>query len=536
MPREENLLILKMLQDGSITAEQAAELLAALEKSEAPVETVETVAPVAMTNTIPLPPNLPEALRPPAPEPPTPPMPPIPPANPTPPDNDIFAKAKERIASAREKMAHVQEKLAAAEERVNKAEGTANPMESLSDALKDVPGAKAVSDALRDPGRLASTLRRQTRKVGRQVRSSLDDLNIDLHFNLAERMQGEPTVSVPREAAAPVPPGGMLRVRNTLGDIEAIGADVPEARVAGTLKIWATEKEAAETLADQIVLTIEQSDNGPTVAVSAPPNLRRVRLNLKVFVPQNGTRVSLLSPSGDVSLRGVKSGAVLATQSGDIKASEVAGDVAAETASGDIALEGIAGNVTMSSSSGDIQALRITGQRLKAVSQSGDVSVREGNIPIVNVETVSGDAQVENLSGRTLKVRAVSGDVIAKATDFTDELHLDTVSGTVAVAPRGPLGKALLTLATISGNVNLTLPTSADARLDITTKSGEVRTRFRAGSGESAMEKHVEQSGMVNLSDTIGASNDAQITISSVSGDITVAQEDEKTEASKEDA
>ena len=198
MPREENLLILKMLQDGSINAEQAAELLAALEKSEAPTQPtqpIQAVSPAASappTNTIPLPPNLPEELRPVAPEPPTPPTPPVPPASTAPAESDLFAKARERLAAAREKMAHVQEKLAAAEERVNKAEGTPNPMESLSDALKDVPGAKAVSEALRDPGRLANTLKRQTRRVGRQVRSSLDDLNIDFHFNLAERMQGEP--------------------------------------------------------------------------------------------------------------------------------------------------------------------------------------------------------------------------------------------------------------------------------------------------------------------------------------------------------
>ena len=66
MAKEENLLILKMLQDGTITAEQAAELLSAVD-----VSAKRTDAPVAppppTPGAIPLPPQYADGTLPPIP-------------------------------------------------------------------------------------------------------------------------------------------------------------------------------------------------------------------------------------------------------------------------------------------------------------------------------------------------------------------------------------------------------------------------------------------------------------------------------------
>jgi DUF4097 and DUF4098 domain-containing protein YvlB len=527
MPREENMLILKMLQEGTITAEQAAELLNALDASEAraaaPAAPVAPVAPVP-----PVPPVPPVAGRA---------VPPPPPPFATEddeddflpgeePEGDTFARARAKIAAARERVAGVQEKLTAAEEKLNTAEGTSpsNPWESVADALKDIPGARAVTDALRDPGRLAANARRQARRVARTVRSSFNSLDIDINLNLAEQMQGEPTISSPREATAPIPPGGTLRVRNTLGDIEAQGADVPEARVAGTLKVWGADKAAAEALAEQITISVEQSERGPMIAVQHPNKIRRVQLDLKVFVPQEGgVKVSLLSPSGDITARGLKgSGVVLATQSGDARASEIAGDVAIETASGDIAIEGVMGNVAASTASGDIQAIRLSGQAFKALSQSGDISLSEATVPVVSIETVSGDAAIKNASGRTIRVRAVSGDVEAENVAFDDDTNLDTVSGCIDMEPRDALTQGTIHLATISGDVSVKLPAKTNAELSLSTKSGDVSARFL---GANKAEKDVKGSGMVSIAESIGSGTGARINLSSVSGDLSVKQD-----------
>lgn len=526
MAKEENLLILKMLQEGTITAEQAAELLGAVETSQSrpAIAALAPAPPVAPA---------PSFLA-------VPPVPPVPPlasvpmppqlTAPLPPDLDdrpqqegeIFAKAREKLAAAREKVAGVQEQLNAAEEKVSKAQESANPFDALADALKDVPGARAITDALRDPQKLAANARRQARRMARQIRHSFHDMQIDINLNLAETMQGEPTFSAPREASAAIPAGGMLRVRNTLGDIEAIGADVPEARVAGLLKIWAGDKEAAEALAKQISVVVEHGPDGPTISVSHPQKIRRVSLDLIAFVPQSGTRVSLLSPAGDVAARGIRSGVVLATQSGDAKASEITGDVAAESASGDISLEGVTGNIQATTASGDLKAIRLTGQNVKVLSQSGDISVREATAANVTVETVSGNAEVEKISGRTLRIRSVSGDAQATDVAFEEGITLETVSGSVTLSPRGPVSSGTIGLTAISGDVEIKLPTETNASVEIATKNGEAQAKFKGADGK---EISVNYSGMTARSHAIGTGIGARITLSSVSGDISLTQE-----------
>lgn len=532
MPREENMLILKMLQEGTISAEQAAELLSALDASEA--RAAAATAPVPLVPPVPPVPGTPPVPTAPSP-PPAPPVPPLPEGDEEfafnfthESDGDAFARARAKIAAAREKVAGVQERLTAAEEKLNHAEeqkGSAtNHWESVADALKDIPGARAISDALRDPGRMAANARRQARRMARSFRSSLNNLEIDINLNLADQTQGEPTLSMPREATAAIPPGGTLRVRNTLGDIEAQGADIPDARVAGVLKIWAADQAAAEALAEQITLTVEQGDKGPSIVVQHPPKVRRVRFDLKVFVPQqSGTKISLLSPAGDVTARNLKgAGVVIATQSGDIRTSEIAGDVAAETASGDIAVEGVLGNVATSTASGDIQAIRLSGQSFKALTQSGDVALSEATVPVVTVETVSGDTAVKNASGRNLTLRAVSGDVTAEKVAFDESVQLDTVSGYLSLDPRGPLNRGSIQLSSISGDVELKLPTSTSASLAISTKSGDVSGRFL---GANNAEKIVKGNGMVTMAETVGAGAGTHIALTTVSGDLSVTQD-----------
>lgn len=519
MPREENMLILKMLQEGTITVDQAAELLAALDASEARAAPPPPTPPVPPVHSVP----------------PTPPVPPVPPGQPilpVPPapgdlgmedvDSETFTRARAKIAAARERVAGVQERLAAAQDRLGKAEGSQNPWEAIADALKDVPGARSVSEALRgvDPGRIAATARRQARRVARSVRSSLGDLNLDLNINLSGEGRGEPILSVPHEATTLVPAGGTLRIRNTLGDIEAVGADVPEARVAGMLRVWAENETVAQATAESVRLAVENGPEGPTVSVQHPTRVRGLALDLKVFVPR-GVKLSLLSPSGDVSAHDLHGGVVLATQSGDLHAQEIAGDVAAEAASGDVHIEGVVGNLLITTASGDISAARISGQTLRATTQSGDVSLRDVTTPTIDIETVSGDAAVRSVSGRVFRVRTVSGDVQAIETTVSEETHLDTVSGCLEVGPRGPLSGGVLTLASVSGDMDLRLPAETHGTVEITTKSGDARGRWRSAEGE----RKVESSGMIAFSESIGDGGAGRIVVSTVSGDIAISQE-----------
>ena len=404
-------------------------------------------------------------------------------------------------------------------------EGT-NRWEQVADALRDVPGARSVTEALRDPKRLANSAQRQARRVARTLRTTVEDWNLE---TLVGQIQGEPTLTSTREAFATIPPEGILRVRNGLGSIEAIGADVKEVKVAGMVRIWTAEMADAENLADAIELIVEQLADGPTISVQYPPKVRRVRLDLKVFVPQEKVKVSLLAPAGDVIARNIKGlGVVLATQSGNATATEIFGDVVAETTSGNIHAEAVVGNVIVSAASGSIQAKTLSGQVFKATTQSGDITLSDSTIPTINLETVSGDESVQNCSGKMLTLKAVSGDLTAQGVAFSKSTHLDTVSGNLIYDPKGPLQAGAITINTISGDLKITLPQATNGVVDIRTKSGNIAGKWQQMEGDETQTKTVSGDSMVTLSEKIGNGMGTQISLSSLSGDMNIKQTEEK--------
>ncbi|MFM7321411.1 MAG: SHOCT-like domain-containing protein, partial [Armatimonadota bacterium] len=212
MASEENLMVLKMLQEGRITAEQAAALLQAIDSAPAAGSVPASGAPPVD-------------------------VPPPPIETPLPADDfqsEAVARARARIAAARERVAGVQEKLAAAEERIDAAEASPNPIAGLADALRDVPGVRSVVDALKgiEPGRIAADARRQARRLGKTVRDSLEALPAELgRFDGA----GEPVLREPREVVASVAPGQTVRLRNPFGSVDVSGGQIPDVRVAATI-------------------------------------------------------------------------------------------------------------------------------------------------------------------------------------------------------------------------------------------------------------------------------------------------------------
>ncbi|MBC8143406.1 MAG: DUF4097 family beta strand repeat protein [Armatimonadetes bacterium] len=528
MAKEENLLILKMLQDGTITAEQASELLSAVDTK--PAAPPAQPAPPAST-TVPAPPQYADGTLP-----PMPPMPPMPPElddeddEPVA-DSETLSRARAKIAAAREKVAGMQEQLSAAETKIESAQnsGEQKPWDTVADALKDVPGARNIADALRgiDPKRIAATARRQARRIGRQVRSSIGDLSVDLNINL-EAIQGEPQIAAPREASATVPAGGTFRVKNTIGSIEAVGADVPEVRVAGVLKVWGADRAAAEDIAAQIQLVVEPGADGVTVSVAHPQKVRRASLDLKVFVPDATPpfKISLMSPSGDVSAKNIKNAAViLATQSGDARAENISGDVACDTASGDVMVENALGTVSVGTTSGDIDAKKLSGATFRASTQSGDVSLSGATTPTVSIETVSGDVAIEKLTARTLRVRTVSGDISATDSAVDESSTLDTVSGSLEYKPRSPLSAGTVKLSAVSGDIETRLPRETNAILELSSKGGDVEAElFPLPIGTGNTQKTVNVSGMVTANETLGTGAGTRLTASTVSGDIRVEQ------------
>jgi len=326
-----------------------------------------------------------------------------------------------------------------------------------------------------------------------------------------------------REASVIPVAGGMVTVKNTLGDIEAVGADVPEVRVSGEL-----EGRGADRF-PQIQLVVENGENGPILSVSHPSKTGRVSLDLKVLVPNNLPvfTISLMTSSGDVSAGSIQNAnLIVETKSGDVQAADISGDVAINTTSGDIALRSNGGAVQIRTLSGDVEAVRVSGTTFRAATQSGDVQLTDATAPTVVIETVSGDISVQKAIGRSLSTCTISGDISLIGTATESEVTLDTVSGSLEYVPSSPLHTGTVKLSAVSGDVEARFPRDTNATLRLSSVSGDKEADLYSAFPESGNGKirNLRVSGMESVAEAIGTGIGAEITIDTVSGNISVEQ------------
>jgi len=112
--------------------------------------------------------------------------------------------------------------------------------------------------------------------------------------------------------------------------------------------------------------------------------------------------------------------------------------------------------------------------RASVKSVSGGITL-DGVAGDVEANTVSGALEAQGINGR-LNFRTVSGD-LTLADGWLERLDANVVSGDVtADVDLDPLGGMQVT--TVSGEVTLRLPAEADARVNLHSLSGDVRSEF----------------------------------------------------------
>jgi hypothetical protein len=247
-----------------------------------------------------------------------------------------------------------------------------------------------------------------------------------------------------REFTSPAT-GSLSIVDRTNGDIRVWAWDRDEVHVRATVRAGARDLEVAQELVASVV--VSQRD---TLRASGPEGQRTWRDNqwwtvdYDVKVPR-GTELTVAAVNGEVAIR------------------ELSGDVFVEAVNGEIAISGVSGDVFAKAVNGEIEISRV----------SGDISA----------ETVNGSLEIDSVSGN-VDGSAVNGPIeVTLVGDRLAREHVDltTVNGPVDLRiPRSY--SAQLELETVTGGMDVDFPITVSGRLDprrISTTLGDGGPRVR---------------------------------------------------------
>lgn len=312
-----------------------------------------------------------------------------------------------------------------------------------------------------------------------------------------EPTPGQPIRVETEHQEASISPNGRLTIVNPYGEVTMQGGgDRVELEIEKT--VWAPSDEEIKLAFIALLCTMQSNPSSDgadevTVKVEAPEGFRRGRAHLNLRVPSS-VAVQVETGYGIVQLSNLVGFAEVVTTTGDITVSSLSGGGKLETHSGNIKADALSGGIwSVNSVSGQLSVTRwLSGGTASTVSggilvedvESGDYNFnsvsgclrleRAGSAqPIhLNADTVSGDIRASGLIG-DLDLETVSGDIAVKS----NQLHSGTVastSGKVEIGVQEPFN-GNLKVNTTSGNIRLEIPGNSDSKIHMESGAGRVQ-------------------------------------------------------------
>ena len=318
----------------------------------------------------------------------------------------------------------------------------------------------------------------------------------------------------------------VIYVGNKRGNIIIIGetgrADI---EVVFVKRVRTEDEARAKRIASGMDVLFKRKD-GELIIVAEYPELENARKSIISVLLQRDHRFSM-----DFEIRVPADMIVNAkTSSGDIAVSDLSGGVGLSAASGDVLAERIGGDVEVSVSSGDIE-IRDASAGAKINSASGDIKA----------EDVSGSVEVRTSTG-DVDMDGIGGDLII-ATSASDI----TVEGVGDIKYKGSSGDASfygvrgsVYAGAASGDMAFYLEPEGDNDYNVRTSSGEIEIRFLKKMPGGYVLKANTTNGDISMNLPIKVKKVGRhyiagvvregvsvITLETVSGDITVTEDEE---------
>jgi DUF4097 and DUF4098 domain-containing protein YvlB len=263
-----------------------------------------------------------------------------------------------------------------------------------------------------------------------------------------------PTVSGNFDRSLDVSSPIRLELSNVSGDVSIAGSADGKVHVHGDVRVSGFGFGDPQKRLDDIVASPPVELKGDTLRIGKETGrLRNVSITYAIEVPRE-TAVNLASISGSQFVRSVR------------------GPVQAESISGRVQAQDIGREVRLSSTSGTVTAENC-GDDVRATSISGNVSVTNAKGDVL-AHSVSGNVNVKNPGGR---VDADASNGTVQVLDADGDVKAHTKAGRVTVQGN-PSGNSYWDLKTLSGTVDIAVPSSANFHLSAGAVTGQISAQI----------------------------------------------------------
>lgn len=263
--------------------------------------------------------------------------------------------------------------------------------------------------------------------------SEMGDVDVAQQF---ARAMGKVRATDEREVRAGTGASGRLRIANKWGDVRVTGVEAEEIVARARITCWAADDESARGCIDNTDLRLEEHD-GEWVLLTSLGSDRGTRIDVNLTVPRSFD-LTVSTASGDLWLEDLSGSQTVTTMSGDISVASLGSGPSdrhhASTKSGDIVAAELTGEVTLNTLSGDVAVNGFVGA-LRVSTKSGDIRVSAGR-GSVELQAVSGDisAEIEEPGGEGIRFTSVSGDArLVVPADASLQVDLKSASGSAQV-------------------------------------------------------------------------------------------------------
>ena len=244
--------------------------------------------------------------------------------------------------------------------------------------------------------------------------------------------------------------GSLSIVDRTNGDISVRVWDGNEVHVRALVRATARDLEAAREIAASVVISA-----GNRLRASGPEGRRNESwtVDFDVQVPRE-TDLEVSAVNGEVVIRDVSGDVSVDAVNGEIAISDVNGDISAEVVNGEIAVSGAPGDISVEAVNGSVE--------LEGVSGNVDGRLVNGGIEV----TLVGD----RLRGEAVDLTTVNGPVEVRIPrSYSAQLELETVNGGMHVDVPGASGTSGQRISTTLGG--------GGPLVRVETTSGAIRIR-----------------------------------------------------------